>query len=82
MREPGGEPALEDLLARLEDTVRRLVDGRAPLERLVEDWERANQLVAAAEQHLERAAARIAELRADLRGDLGGDPVRDRRRGE
>ncbi|MFZ0214751.1 MAG: exodeoxyribonuclease VII small subunit [Candidatus Dormiibacterota bacterium] len=64
MNEQEAAPPVEELLARLERAVRRLADQSAPLERLVADWEEANQLVTAADRRLEAAQGRIAELDA------------------
>ena len=55
------EPALEDLLTRLETLIGRLADGRAPLEQLVADHEEATRLLAGAEERFKALAARVGE---------------------
>jgi exodeoxyribonuclease VII small subunit len=64
-----GLGSLEDLLDRLEDALRRLADPGAPLERAVTDYEEAGRLLAAAQDRLEAAAARVARTIADVAGE-------------
>ena len=62
-----GEPeSLDVLLARLEAVLHRLADPGASLERAVADYEEAGRLLAAAQQRLETAAARVAQTMADV----------------
>ncbi len=61
------EPAFEELLASLEQTIGRLAEGTAPLDELVAAHERAVQLLAAAEVRLESLKARADALSAQLR---------------
>ena len=62
-----GEPeSLDELLARLEAVLHRLADPGASLERAVADYEEAGRLLAAAQQRLETAAARVAQTMADV----------------
>jgi len=62
-----GEPeSLDELLARLEAVLHRLADPGASLERAVTDYEEAGRLLAAAQQRLETAAARVAQTMADV----------------
>ncbi|MBO0746540.1 MAG: exodeoxyribonuclease VII small subunit [Candidatus Dormibacteraeota bacterium] len=62
MKDPG---SLEELLRQLEDTLHRLADPGAPLERAVSDYEQAERLLSAAEDRLREAAAAIAEVAAE-----------------
>jgi len=55
------EPALDELLDRLERLVAALADQAAPLERLVADYEEAQRLVGLAQQRLDAAAQRARE---------------------
>jgi exodeoxyribonuclease VII small subunit len=57
--------SLEDLLERLEKALQRLADPGAPLERAVADYEEAGRLLAAAQERLDAAAARVAQTIAD-----------------
>ena len=61
------EPAFEELLVSLEQTIGRLAEGTAPLDELVAAHERAVQLLAAAEVRLESLKARADALSAQLR---------------
>ena len=61
--------SLEDLLERLENALQRLADPGAPLERAVTDYEEAGRLLAAAQERLEAAAARVAQTIADAAGE-------------
>jgi exodeoxyribonuclease VII small subunit len=57
--------SLEELLRRLEETLHRLADPGAPLERAVTDYEEAERLLSAAEARLREAAVAIAEVAAE-----------------
>ena len=57
-----GGPSLDELLDTLEATLQRLADPAAPLDRAVADYETARELLAAAEERLEAARRRVAEL--------------------
>jgi exodeoxyribonuclease VII small subunit len=59
------EESLEDLLGRLEQALQRLADPGAPLDRAVTDYEEAGRLLAAAQERLDAAAARVALTMAD-----------------
>jgi exodeoxyribonuclease VII small subunit len=61
------EPAFEELLASLEQTIGRLADGTAPLDELVAAHERAARLLAEAQARLEALKARADDLSAQLR---------------
>jgi exodeoxyribonuclease VII small subunit len=66
--DPGSE-SLEALLGRLENALHRLADPGAPLERAVADYEEAGRLLATAQERLDAAAARVAQIIADAAGD-------------
>ena len=69
MSEPSAGDTLEDLLTRLEGSLRRLADPSAPLERAVSDFEEAGRLLTAAEERLEAAASRVSQTIAETAGD-------------
>jgi exodeoxyribonuclease VII small subunit len=62
------QPAFEELLSSLEQTIGRLAEGTAPLDELVAAHERAARLLAEAEARLESLKARADALSAQLRG--------------
>jgi exodeoxyribonuclease VII small subunit len=62
------QPAFEELLSSLEQTIGRLAEGTAPLDELVAAHERAARLLAEAEARLESLKARADALSEQLRG--------------
>jgi exodeoxyribonuclease VII small subunit len=61
------EPAFEELLVSLEQTIGRLADGTAPLDELVAAYEQAGRLLAQAQARLDSLKARADALSAELR---------------
>jgi exodeoxyribonuclease VII small subunit len=57
-----GDPSLDQLLETLEATLQRLADPSAPLDRAVADYEKARELLTAAEERLETARRRVAQF--------------------
>ncbi len=61
------EPAFEELLVSLEQTIGRLADGTAPLDELVAAYEQAGRLLAQAQARLDSLKATADALSAELR---------------
>lgn len=59
---PAQEPAVDDLLTRLEEAIGRLADPRAPLGEVVRSYEEASRLLGAAEARLAAVSPRLARL--------------------
>lgn len=64
------EISFEEAMARLENVVRELEDGRLPLEKALELFAEGIELSRVCNQHLEAAEQRIAILTVDEKGGL------------
>lgn len=62
---PGGERSFEDIVAELEDVVRRMSGAEIGIEEAADLYERARSLHDVAAARLESVEARIAELAED-----------------
>lgn len=64
------EMNFEDALARLEEVVKELEDGRLPLEKSLKLFEEGIKLSRICEGHLDAAEQRINILTLDEKGDI------------
>ncbi|MCE5343894.1 MAG: exodeoxyribonuclease VII small subunit [Eubacteriales bacterium] len=64
------EPTFEDELARLEVLAEQMEQGELPLDELMAAYEEGAKLVKALQEKLNRAKARLHEVKADPDGGL------------
>ncbi|MGB5094138.1 MAG: exodeoxyribonuclease VII small subunit [Parvibaculum sp.] len=64
--------SFEDALKQLEDIVRQLESGEAPLEKSIELYERGTALKAHCEARLKLAEAKVEKITLNSRGEAGG----------
>jgi len=68
------EPSFEEELARLEALAERMEDGSLPLDELMNAYEEGAQLSKALQERLERAKARLNEVKAKKDGTVTVTP--------
>jgi exodeoxyribonuclease VII small subunit len=64
--------SFEDALAQLEEIVKQLESGRAPLEKSIELYERGNLLKAHCEARLKAAEAKVEKISLSASGEPTG----------
>lgn len=70
---PDPSPSFEEAYQNLESLVEALEDGSIPLRQLVEDYEKATQLLKVCQERLKDAETRIETLRG-TKGEASVEP--------
>lgn len=75
---PIADMSFEEAMAELETVVRALEDGRVPLDRAIDLYERGEALRVHCEDRLKKAEMRVEKIMKTRDGDIATDPLEPR----
>lgn len=75
---PITEMSFEDAMAELEHVVRALEDGRVPLDKAIDLYERGEALRSHCEERLKKAEMRVEKILKDRDGEIATGPLEQR----